>query len=633
MSIAIVSLAFAEMLWLAQGKLQSWSFYLTVWEVGFEVTLRLVFAALAGMALGTICTAVLSPILWYFVSSRERLIDWVTKFVVVLVLFVYSRYAVIALINKFWSYHGPRFRLALLTAHFLAFSLALCIPRVRQELVTSLDGFLGTNTTRRLAIATVVGTVALVATEFALVKTALTVNAAHVSRRPKSNVLLITFDALSAEDMSLYGYTLPTTPNIDAFARKATVFTSFYSASTFTTPSVATILTGLYPSESQVYQLQGHVRPQNSDKGFARAMRSAGYATGAFFSNPFAYYVANSLPNDYDFMPEPIFQSGSLQRMWDATRPLHQDSGFGSRVDEYWDLEHVWNTVGRMNTQLSMRFPAVASFEQAHQILEKLPDGFFLWIHVMTPHSPYLPDSANRGRFLAASALPGLTEEPDSLWEPHYQPDQQSQVDEHRLRYDEFIATADRAFGDFMSELEASGKLKNTTVIVSADHGESFEGGVYQHHTPYLTRPVIHVPLIIRTPGQQDGRTVAFTADQTALAPTILDLASVPKPDWMRGQSLTGWLSGDGKGKNEGLAFSQYFEKNSVFKPLRHGTVGAIDGHYEYVVDIETRKGALRPLNEAQVWNLDRTADDPARAEALRAAIFSRFPYLMQNPK
>jgi arylsulfatase A-like enzyme len=60
--------------------------------------------------------------------------------------------------------------------------------------------------------------------------------------------------------------------------------------------------------------------------------------------------------------------------------------------------------------------------------------------------------------------------------------------------------STDRAFGDFVSDLEKSGRLHNTTVIVSADHGESFEGGVYQHQTPHLTRPVIHIPLIVKTP-------------------------------------------------------------------------------------------------------------------------------------
>ena len=211
--------------------------------------------------------------------------------------------------------------------------------------------------------------------------------------------------------------------------------------------------------------------------------------------------------------------------------------------------------------------------------------------------------------------------------------DQQSLLDERRLRYDEFIATADRAFGAFISDLEHSGKLRNTTVIVSADHGESFEGGVYQHSSPYLTRPVIHIPLIIRTADQQVGRRVTLAADQTALAPPILELAGQAKPDWMPGRSLAPWLTREGQNQDDGLAFTQYLERNDVDKPVRRGTLGVIDGRYEYVLDIETQKGALRPLNEAQIWNLDRTAENPERAEALRATINSRFRDLPQKSK
>jgi arylsulfatase A-like enzyme len=182
-----------------------------------------------------------------------------------------------------------------------------------------------------------------------------------------------------------------------------------------------------------------------------------------------------------------------------------------------------------------------------------------------------------------------------------------------------------------VSELENSGKSRNTTVIVSSDHGESFEGGIYQHENLYQTRPEIHVPLIIRTPDQQLGRTVAFTADQTALAPTILDLAGQPKPDWMPGQSLVKWLNSDSPGEGQGLAFCQYLENNSIFKPLQHGTVGVIDGQYQYVVILGNQNGVLRPLSEAQFWKINRSADHPERAEALRAAIRARFPGLVQE--
>jgi arylsulfatase A-like enzyme len=316
--------------------------------------------------------------------------------------------------------------------------------------------------------------------------------------------------------------------------------------------------------------------------------------------------------------------------LWVASTPLHQNSGIGSRVDEYIDLEVLWNLAGGLPFNLPERFQVAASFEHAREVLAQLPDGFFMWIHVMTPHGPYLPEVAERGRFLPSNVQQVFEGEGAPQWKPHYAPDQQRLVDEWHLRYDEFIATADRSFGAFMSDMESAGRLRDTTVIVSADHGESFEGGIFQHGGPYQTRPVIHVPLIIRTPGQKETRRVTFTADQTALAPTILELAGQPKPKWMRGESLVKWLNRDGQGEEEGLAFTQYLEKNSVFKPLRHGTVGVIDGRsrYQYVLDLETNKGWLRPLKEAHIWNLDRSAENPSLAETLRAAIYARFPEL-----
>jgi len=630
LSLGILGLLFAECLWLAPGKAQGWTYYLTPLEVVFEVIVRLAFAAMAGIALGSFATAILLPPFWYFKSSRQRIADWTTSVAVALVVFLDSRFALTTLVK--WAHHGARFKPALLVSHFMVFAVALCIPRARRELLTSLDSFLGEKATRRIALAAVVAVAALVATEFAISRTIRTVNAAQVQTRPKSNFLIITFDALNAEDMSLYGRKLPTTPNLDAFARKGTVFTNFYSASTFTTPSVATMMTGTYPSESHVYQLQGRVPAKDAERSLPHLMRAAGYATGAFLTNPYAFYLARSLGAGFDFLPEPTFRRDGVAHLWSATSLLHQDSGTGSRIDEYFDLETVWSLLTGTPNNLSMRFRPESTFEHAKEVLAQLPDGFFLWVHVVTPHNPYLPDSADRGRFLPPDKVRTFEEEFGGRWKPHYEPDQQSLLDERRLRYDEFIATADRAFGSFMSEVENSGKLRNTTVIVSADHGESFEGGIYQHSSPYLTRPVIHIPLIILTPEQQEGRRVAFAADQTALGPTILELAGLSKPEWMPGRSLVEWLNRDGQGEGEGLAFTQYLERNNVFKPLRHGKIGVIDGRYQYVLDIDTQTGALRPLGEAQIWNLDRSTENPTHSKALRKAIFSRFPFLLQKP-
>jgi arylsulfatase A-like enzyme len=629
-TLGIVALVFSEALVLAEGKAQGWTFYLTGREVVFEVAVRLVAAALAGMLAGTILSILVASVLWYCKSSRAQVVDWATKIAVVIVVFFVCRLALTVLIK--WSYsvwtHSAVYDKGLLAGFYFAFLLVLCIPRTRTEVVTSLDGFLSEKMTRRTAIATIAGTAGLVATEYVLSKSVPSVKAALATRRPKSNFVLVTFDALDAEDMSLYGRGLPTTPNIDAFAGKGTLFSHFYSASTFTTPCVAAILTGLYPSETLVYHHEGRLHADKARHSLPHLLRASGYTTGAFVSNPLAYYLVGSFRNEFDVLPEPSFLQGNLQVLWDVSSPLHQHSGIGSRLDEASDLESACNFADLPNDR-ALRFRPAATFENARQVLGKLPEGFFLWVHAMAPHKPYIPDVEDRGRFISEAERRVFEMDPATRWHPHYEPDQQSQIERRRLAYDEYISSADRAFGGFLSELELHGKLENTTVIVSADHGESFEGGVYEHGGPYLTRPVIHVPLIIRTPGQQESRTIAFTADQTALAPTILELAGVPKPDSVRGQSLVPWLNGNGQANGKGLAFTQYLERNSVFKPLHHGSVGVIDGEYQYVVYLETQKGDLRPLTEAQSWNVDHSAENPDRAGALRAAIRSRFPELV----
>lgn len=629
MSLGILGLGFAEALRLSHSNVQSWSYFLTVPELAFEVVLRVIVAGLIGIALGTAAAILLAPFLWYFKAARGRISEWAVRLAIFVVLFFDSRLALEALVRS--AHRGLRFIPLLLKIQIVVFVLALLIARSRRELAKSLDPFLGKKVSRRMALATVAGAGALVATEFALGRKASIVKAALVPDRPKSNILLITFDALNAEDLSLYGCKLPTTPNIDAFARRASVLTNYYATSTFTTPCITTMLTGLYPSESHVYHLQGMVRANNIQKSLPHLMHAAGFRTAAFVANPFAYYLATSLKSEYDLLPEPIFQQGGLDRLWNVTRPLHQDNGFGRRIDEYFELENLWNSIGGMAPNLSMRYRPRETFQHALDLIAKLPQGYFVWVHAITPHNPYLPDPADHGRFLPDNQLHTYEEEYGDRWHPHYAPDQQSQVDQRHLRYDEFIATADRAFGSFINDLESSGKLQNTTVIVSADHGESFQGGVYKHSSAYLTRPILHVPLIIRTPGQQESRTISVTADQTSLAPTILEIAGQPKPDSMSGPSLVPWLKSPDDAKDQGRAFCQYLETSSVFRPVRRGTVGVIEGKFQYILDISTQKGSLRPLAEAHIWNLDRSAEYPERASAFRAVLAARFPELVRK--
>jgi len=618
------------------GRIGGWLFYLTTTEAIFETAVRVVFLALIAMALATVFTLVVAPLLAFMPSSRRRIVRIVSGIAVVAELF-----GCLAIVLKtvedsvMGLAHLTWFPVRIVFALYcLAFAAVLCLPRRRKQLVASLDDILTPKATRRAAMATGLASAALVAGEFAAGKLVAVNSKPTRAARPKGpNILLVTFDALSAEDMSLYGYRLPTTPNIDEFARRSSVFDNFYSASTFTTASVASILTGLHPSDHHVHQLHGSFALSYAAKTLPSVMRAGGYATGATVGNPTAHFLVQGIEREFDFLPDFPHRSQPFLNFWDATEILHQREPFGSRTSEYWDLEETWGGLRAQLKKVAPRrfsgdtkydYSPSASFAEARELLDKMPGGYFLWVHLMAPHDPYLPDAPYLHRFLPSGEVA-------SWWpSPTYEPKDQPNIDKARLRYDELIAEADGAFGAFISELDGAGKLRDTAVIVAADHGESFEGGLYGHYTEFQNRPEIHVPLIVRMPGQERGCRILVTADQTSLAPTMTDIAGLPRPDWMRGESLVPWLNRDGEGAGEGRAFTQYLVTDSIFKPVNAGTVGVVDGRSQYILDLATGKGRLRSLSEGHLGRLDRSAENPALAQKLREEIYARFPTFPQ---
>jgi len=81
-------------------------------------------------------------------------------------------------------------------------------------------------------------------------------------------------------------------------------------------------------------------------------------------------------------------------------------------------------------------------------------------------------------------------------------------------------------------------RLKNTFIVLSADHEESFEHGYFTHGGPFLYERVTHIPLIIIEPGQIRGQIVYDRVEQIDTAATILDLVNIPALSWMEGRSL-----------------------------------------------------------------------------------------------
>jgi arylsulfatase A-like enzyme len=439
------------------------------------------------------------------------------------------------------------------------------------------------------------------------------------------NIVLVTFDALSMEDASLNGYRLPTTPNIDSLARKSASFTNFYGSSTFTTPCVVSILTGRYPSNTHVYHYGGRLRGEAASQTLPNVLRAGGYLTAASVANPGAHPACLGFGDDFDLLPEPPIKDFATK---EATAVFHSgalanDAGFVGRIVPY-ILENI---SPRRFGQTHSNVPPNMSFEQAERLLDQLHGPFFLWVHVYAPHFPYLPEPPYLKKFLQSDEFRTHADFANMFDQKgyNYSASKQQVIDKARLRYDEWAAQADGAFGQFMATLQRTGHSTDTAIIVSADHGESFGGGYVGHGGPRQLRSILHVPLVVHVPGMTEARQISTVADQTRLAPTILEIAGMERPTWMDGESLCGLLRGEAE-LQPARAFTQYFEANSAFKPIHSGSVGVIDGRHQYVIDIGTGVGSLYDLSEANEQRNELSGSEPDVAADLHGAIQRRFP-------
>jgi arylsulfatase A-like enzyme len=119
-------------------------------------------------------------------------------------------------------------------------------------------------------------------------------------------------------------------------------------------------------------------------------------------------------------------------------------------------------------------------------------------------------------------------------------------LDDIRDVYDASVMEIDAALRGYFAALEARGMLDHAVVIVTADHGDEFmEHGAFSHGDT-LYDEALRVPLIVRTPGQADGHVVDRLVSLVDVAPTVLELAGVPRPARFAGTSFALDLKPDG---------------------------------------------------------------------------------------
>jgi arylsulfatase A-like enzyme len=356
------------------------------------------------------------------------------------------------------------------------------------------------------------------------------------AREGAPNLVLVTVDTLRADHLEPYGYQRPTAPTLSALARDGVVFDLAISQAPETLHSMAALMTGLYPHVvDRTFELREGRGPfvDSAFHALAERLAAGGYHTGGFVSNPF----------------------------------LRARNGFAQGFEHYDDTSgmYFWGASGRTRQAEDVVDPAIAWLAQAEP-------PFFLWIHVMDPHHPYEPAVPAPWEEAASTTFTAFDEEYGTLDIPGYtrrleelgtgrRRFQPGELDYLVGRYDAEIRQSDRAIGRLVEELRSRGfGDTNTTIVVTADHGEEFadHGGMTHGHT--LFDELIHVPLIVQGAGVSRGARVGAQVRLIDVAPTLLDLAGLldgASASGLHGRSLVPALGGAALQSLPALAFCE----------------------------------------------------------------------------
>jgi arylsulfatase A-like enzyme len=323
--------------------------------------------------------------------------------------------------------------------------------------------------------------------------------AAAAIPQPKfDHIFVWMVDTLRADKLHAYNTkTRVTTPNYDAFAADATRFEWAQVPGTWSLPSHASLLTGVYPT---VHRATAHEAKLSKDVPFvAEEMKKAGFKTGMFSSNGY------------------VSSKWGFDRGWDVNRNFIRES-LPNGSEYLWKTAKAWLT------------PIVAKKQ-------------FAYLATIEPHVAYTP----RKEFLVKywdKAYVGPIKPVLSGVQLGLIKGGKLKINDNDKKYlealhDGEISQSDAAFAAFIADLKTLGIYDKSAVVVVSDHGDQF----YEHgsvgHGDTVYQELVHVPLMIRAPGVfPAGKVVHADVEVMDLYATLIDLAGLKPTAAAEGTSL-----------------------------------------------------------------------------------------------
>lgn len=399
--------------------------------------------------------------------------------------------------------------------------------------------------------------------------------------KQRPNILLIVIDTLRADRLGCYGNKRGLTPFLDSLAARGTLFLNAYAPSSWTCPSVASLMTSRYPMQHRVVSFASKLADE--ERTLAETLQPLGYLAGGFSAN---FRLLGALGYAQGF------------QHWRA------------------DLEGAGGLRGG-----DLRRQSIEWLDQARRSAPGRPA--LLYLHFMEPHAPYDPPEPFREQFgrnedAAVDAATANEHLVGLRWYKLTRAD----VEMLASLYDAEVASADAELRHLFAELEQRGFLRDAIVVVTADHGEEFwEHGNLGHGTS-LYNESVRVPLILIAPGYAGGQRVEQNVSLLDVAPTLLDLLGQPGEPRFEGRSLVpllrpqslaawfkAWRSPGGK-----------TEVPDVLLDLELVGYGVDAREHSHGLVRRSTKLLLRPGGLAELYDLERDPlEKNANAEALRA--------------
>ncbi|WP_079910617.1 sulfatase [Paenibacillus sp. 32352] len=405
-------------------------------------------------------------------------------------------------------------------------------------------------------------------------------------KRKKPNILLITSDQQHWNTIGAFNSELQT-PNLDRLVREGTTFERAYCPNPTCTPTRASIVTGMYPSQHGAWTLGTKLLEDretvgellSSEGSYRTALIGKAHFQPIGSTGQFSSLEGRERLHDFDFWRSftgPYYGFERAELLRNHTNEWLVGQHYALWMEEKgctnW-RDYFTPPIGTMDASAQFHWPIPEKYhyntwiaERTNNLLQQYrqaDEAFFLWASFPDPHPPYLAPEPWASMYDPESlTIPGITPGEHDGNPPHFGMTQEHDPDfsayketgfgihgyhshvkmteaEHKKAvavYYGMISFMDNYIGSILDKLDELGLAEDTIVIFTTDHGHFFGHHGLQAKGGFHYEDLIRVPFIVRYPGVVPaGRQSDSLQSLVDLAPTFLSFAGVPIPPTMTG--------------------------------------------------------------------------------------------------